>query len=74
MALTQEALDMERSKKGSYRGYMLYGKTVELHFASPTGDETDSVTLKLECETHEQAADIALMHQRVWGHDQAYTY
>lgn len=72
MAMTEDALSLTRMSKGAYRGYMLFGNIVELWFSSPTGDETDSVILKMECESHEQAADIAMMHQRVWGLDKSY--
>ena len=72
MAMTEDALSLTRMSKGAYRGYMLFGNIVELWFSSPTGDESDSVILKMECESHEQAADIAMMHQRVWGLDKSY--
>lgn len=72
MAMTEDALSLTRMSKGAYRGYMLFGNIVELWFSSPTGDETDSVILKMKCESHEQAADIAMMHQRVWGLDKSY--
>jgi hypothetical protein len=68
MAMTDEALSLEQLNKGSYRGYMRYGTTLELWFSSPTGDDSDSVVFKMQCETPEQAAEIAAMHQRVWGH------
>ncbi len=74
MAMTDEALSTVRESKGALRGYMVYGKTLELWFSSPTGDSSDSVTLKMQCESCEQAADIAAMHMRVWGHDKSYTY
>jgi len=53
--------------KGAYRGYMLYGSVLELWFSSPTGDETDSVRLTMQCASEEQAQEIAAMHQRMWG-------
>ncbi len=68
MAMTDEQLSIERMHKGSYRGYVRYGTTLELWFSSPTGDESDVILLRMECESAEQAADIAAMHQRVWGH------
>lgn len=74
MAMTDEALSTVRESKGAFRGYMLYGKTLELWFSSPTGDSSDSVILKMECESNEQAADIAAVHQRVWGHSNSYAY
>jgi hypothetical protein len=67
MAMTDEALSLEQLNKGAYRGYIRGGSMLELYFSSPTGDESDSIVLKMECSSPEQAADIAAMHQRVWG-------
>ena len=55
--------------KGAYRGYMLYGNILELWFSSPTGDETDTIQLTMQCTSNEQAKEIAAMHQRMWGLD-----
>jgi hypothetical protein len=67
MAMTDEILGVQRMNKGSYRGYVRGGSTLKLYFSSPTGDESDSVVLQMECESAEQAAEIAEMHQQVWG-------
>lgn len=67
MAMTDEALSITRLSKGTFKGHMLYGTTLELWFSSPTGDSSDSVIFKMECASHEQAADIAAMHHKVWG-------
>ncbi len=74
MAMTDEALSMARESKGAFRGHMLFGNVLELWFSSPTGDSSDSVIFKVTCESSEQAAEIAAMHQRVWGHSNSYTY
>jgi hypothetical protein len=67
MAMTDEALSLESMNKGAYRGYMVYGNIVELWFSSPTGDSSDSIQFKMTCTSPEQAMEIALMHNRVWG-------
>lgn len=67
MAMTDEALALESMNKGAYRGYMIFGNIVELWFSSPTGDESDSVRFQMTCLSPEQATEVALMHNRVWG-------
>jgi len=67
MAMTDEELSISRLSKGTFRGSMIYGTILELWFSSPTGDSSDSVTLKMECTSHEQATYIAELHHRAWG-------
>ena len=43
------------------------GKVVELWFASPSGDSSDSCVFRMECLTETQAAAIAKTHEKRWG-------
>lgn len=67
MAMTDEELSISRLSKGTFRGSMTYGTTLELWFSSPTGDSSDVVICKMECVSHDQAVEIAGLHHKAWG-------
>lgn len=67
MSLTQEELSMLSLYKGSFVGAQVFGNVCELWFSSPTGDSSDSIVMSMQCESAEQASDIAEMHRKVWG-------
>jgi len=46
---------------------------VELWFASPTGDSTDTVITTLPCHSFEHAVEVNNFHRQVWALDQVNT-
>ena len=46
---------------------------VELWFASPTGDSTDTVIMRLPSHSFERAVEVNNFHRQVWALDQVNT-
>lgn len=52
--------------KGSLLWTEVYGNIVELWFASPTGDSSDTLTFRMNCVSNAQAVTIANHHNATW--------
>lgn len=53
--------------KGSLVAALVVGDVVQLWYASPTGDATDSQIHDIQCASHEQAVAVSKLHRAVWG-------
>jgi len=57
----------ETRTKGALVWAQAVGNSVELWYASPTGDSSDSFIHRLPCLSEAQAEAIAETHKQVWG-------
>jgi len=55
-----------RIKGGAVAAFAV-GKTVEIWYAAPNGDSSDSVIHHLVCHNDSQAEAVAEMHRSVWN-------
>jgi len=55
--------------KGDCTAVVVIGRIIELWFAAPNGDSSDSVIATLYCHSEAQAEAIAERHRKVWGLD-----
>lgn len=53
--------------KGDCLAVVVIDRTIELWFAAPNGDSSDSVIMNLYCTSNAQAEAIAARHREVWG-------
>lgn len=53
--------------KGDVVAVLVLGSNVQIWFASPTGDSSDSQIFEMSCQNPEQAEMVAKRHREVWG-------
>ena len=59
----------QNNHKGDLVATEVFGTTVRMWFDSPTGDSSDVQISDLQCNSHDQAVDIANRHNEMWNID-----